>query len=116
MDEATTELKTSIRAIDKTTTFLEEAKTFGLVRVYSDRAEALSEFLGHIWTYVTKLPTDDADHRSGKVVVVGSSLKGIWDNPNFAAKLTEIIERGKHAGCEFSFLLTHPHYSRYREG
>lgn len=116
MDEANADLKDSIREIDKTTIFLEEAKDLGLVRVYPDRASALAGFLDHALTYVVRLPPVDLNQPVGKVVVVGSSLKGIWDNPNFAEKLTEIITKGKQAGCKFSFLLTHPHYSRYREG
>jgi hypothetical protein len=55
-------------------------------------------------------------NREKSIVVVGSSLKGIWDNPHFAEKLTTLIEHGRKTNCNFSFLLTHPHYSRYREG
>ena len=115
MGKTTDDLKISIEGINKTTGFLEESKHLGLVQVYADRSTALDEFLNHALSYVTQVSKDQKDN-SRKIVVVGSSLKGIWDNPYFAEKFTRVIERGQEVNCDFNFLLTHPHYSRHREG
>ena len=116
MGSATADLKQSIGQLGKTNTFLEEANKMGLVRLYPDRSSALSSFFEHALSYVSHVSRDEAEAHSRSIVVVGSSLKGIWDNPNFADQLTDIIERGRDANCNFNVLLTHPHYSRYREG
>jgi len=112
---ATSDLKHSIETLNKTNRFLEESQDLGLVRVYGDRTSALDKFLDYALGYVNQL-AQETDTEKKSVVIVGSSLKGIWDDPRFADKLTKLIERGRTVECRFDFLLTHPHYSRYREG
>ncbi len=116
MNSATLDLQHSIGQINKTSTFLEEANKMGLVRVFPDRYSALSSFLEHALNYVSRVSQEEIKAHSRNIVIVGSSLKGIWDNPTFAEKLIAIIDHGRKANCSFNVLLTHPHYSRYREG
>ena len=88
MDFATEDLKHSIDTLNRTTSFLEESKRLGLACVYPDRPAALEEFLNHAEDYVSHISRADTEQLNKAIIVVASSLKGIWDNPHFADKLS----------------------------
>ena len=106
----TSNLNESIDILKVATEYLKKSNELGILMVYKNRAEAVSDFLNYSVNYVKNPSISDK-----KIFFVGSSLKGVIQSDGFTQKLEQIIKDGTQNNCEFSFLLTHPAYSEYRE-
>lgn len=113
IDEVGEDLRRSLERLDSATEFLDRSHQLGVRMVYAERRQALHQFLDYIAGYMQNPAVPQR-----RLVVVGSSLKGvIQEDPILAEKLERILDQAAASpeSCTCHFLLTHPFYSRYRE-
>jgi hypothetical protein len=104
-------LDTSLDTLSKSTQYLSQSSSLGVVMVYPDRRAALEGFLPYVKAYVAN---ETAPGR--ELVIVASSLLGVIErHPDIGKLFTEVIESAVRSNCDVKILLTHPAYSHYRE-
>jgi hypothetical protein len=99
-------LAEQVTELTKSTDFLKRSSSLGLEMIYYDRTTALRDFVIYM--------KNEAQQKEniGKVVIVGSSIKGLLEE---AKDFLTVIETAIRNNCSIKILLTHPEYSQYRE-
>ena len=106
LHDSNEKLNEQVEALRVSTDFLKQSSTLGLEMIYPDRRIALEEFAPFMREQAEK-------SRDGKLIIVGSSVKGLreairhWD--------TIIESASRNVNCTFQIMLTHPEYCRFRE-
>lgn len=112
LESSTYTLTNSIDGLKYAIDFLKKSRSLGITMGFKNREEALTKFMQHLENYVSNPAIPDK-----KFIFVGSSIKGLIGPKDFGDRLRRLIRENEpgDAGTKFSFLLTHPAYSRYRE-